>query len=363
MAEIFGGSASGLSEGTRIFVGGNDEYKNSFFYSELRNPEYFPLKNFEILGDSSEKITAFGKQGGGLVIFKERSIYISLYEYSSGEALFTVTRISEEIGLELKNTLVSVNNRLYWFNKNYGVIALYTIGKNSGNNVKVISENINGRNSNKALLNKESYEGTTGFLYKNKYHLCCDDYCYVLDSSISEAYFSEPKKAVWYLYSNIDGKYLIPGEGKFYMLGSKERISIFDNILYDFNEENPISARYVTKGFSLGNPEFFKTVKDISLFIRAENNTSVEISCFDEDGNMKRLPSVRINKFSFSGFNFTGFTFFDNRFAVFVKRKLFRKKVKFMSIELKNYSTKSDMAISRLTINFKTERGVKYNGI
>ena len=362
-AEIFGGSASGLSEGTRVFIGGNSDYKNTFFYSELRNAEYFPLENFEILGDSSEKITAFGKQSGGLVIFKERSVYISLYEYSSGEAIFTVTRISDGMGCRIKETLASVNNRLYWFNENYGVMALGSVGKNYENNVYVISRNINGRNSRKALLNKESYEGVTGFSYKNKYYLCTDDYCYVLDAGKSFDYFSSPEKAVWYLYSDIDGRYPVYGENTVYLVGKKERISVFDNILYDFYEDKPICARYVTKSFSLGNPGFFKTIKDISLFISAERNTGVEISCSDEDGRMKKLPSLRVDKFSFSDFKFSEFTFFDNNFAIFVKRKLSRKRVKFISVELKNEWPLSDMAISGLAVNFKTERGVKYSGI
>ena len=49
LAECFGGISAGISEGTRVFLAGNEDYGNTFFYSELKNPEYFPVNQFEIL--------------------------------------------------------------------------------------------------------------------------------------------------------------------------------------------------------------------------------------------------------------------------------------------------------------------------
>lgn len=357
---VFGGSSSGLSEGTRVFLSGNKKYANTFFKSGLRNPEYFPVDGFEILGDTSDPITAFGKQGGGLVIFKENSIYVSLYNYSTGEAVFTLTNISPDIGCDAKDTVKNVNNTLMWLNSKYGVVALSSLNKNSGKNVSVISGNINGNGSPASLLGKDSYEDSTAFVYEGRYHLCVGNYCYVLDNTYVPANNTD---AVWYLFSDISCRFPISDKTEVYLMGEKERVSFFSDCLYDFCKEKPIRAHYVTKAFSLGDGNLFKTVKDISLYLRADKNICAEIKCTDENGSVKSTEKYRVNKFSFDGFCFSDFTFRSNRYSVFLRRKILRRRVKFFSVELKNYEPLSDMAISSLSIGFRYERGVKVNGI
>ncbi len=359
----FGGSSSGFSEGTRLFLAGNPQYANTYFRSELKNPEYFPVDAYDILGDTLDPITGFGRQGGGLVIFKKNSIYFSNYVYSSGEVVFTITNISADKGCDFKNTIQSVDNRLIWFNSKYGVMALSSTSKNNEKNVCVISGNINGSASSKALLNKQSYEGIAGFIYKNKYHLCTKDYCYVFDYENSSSDFSNPQYLKWYLYSNVFCSFFVKYGNMLYLAGEKERFTYFSDCLYDFSPELPICSYFVTKAYDMGNSSVFKTVKDISLILRADNNAYAEIECMDEDGKIKEFEGYRISKFSFSDFKFSRFTFYDSSFAVFIRRKINRKRVKFFSVRLKNYEPLSDMAVSELTVTYQEERGAKYNGI
>ncbi len=361
-AVSFGGSVSGLSEGTRVFVSGNREYANTFFKSYLKNPEYFPVDGFEILGDVLDPIVGFGKQGGGLVIFKENSIYVSLYDYSSGEPVFTITNISAGMGCDSKETIDYIDNRLLWFHKRYGVMMLASVLKSSSENVKVISQNINGSGSDTGLLFKDNYNSPKAFVLNNRYHLCTDKYCYVFDGQNGYS-LSDGKSFSWYLYSDIDCRCKVRDKDKLYIGTARERFTYFSDCLYDYSEENPIKAHYVTKAYNLGKSSVMKTVKDISLLLRAVKNSYVEITAECEDGEMKGIKSHRINKFSFDNFIFSDFTFFDGRFAVFIKRKINMKRVKFFSLKFENHEPLSDMAISEITINYKEERGAKVNGI
>ena len=127
----FGGDRSGLAGGTRLFVCGNPEYPNLVHWSDVNKPLYFPENNYAYVGDSSQKVTGFGKQGDLLLIFKESEIYAAQYvagqSYTAADvengkvvdvaayaAQFPLTPIHPTVGCDCPDTIRLVNNRLCW---------------------------------------------------------------------------------------------------------------------------------------------------------------------------------------------------------------------------------------------------------
>lgn len=129
----FGGAARGIHGGSRLFLGGNTQEKDKALvvWSDLNNPLYFDENCYTYVGDKAQAVTAFGRQGAALVIFKERELFYTLYEQgasvSAGDvteqnvvdvvtrsAYFPVVQISGDIGCDCPDTVQMCRNRLVW---------------------------------------------------------------------------------------------------------------------------------------------------------------------------------------------------------------------------------------------------------
>ena len=161
-ATWFGGDRSGINGGTRLFASGNPDHPNLVHWSDINNPLYFPENNYAYIGESSQKVTGFGKQTDILVIFKEHEIYSA--EYVSGNtytaqdvidgkvvdatanaAVFPITPINSGIGCDCPNTIQLCNNRLIWATSDGAVYGLMAANQASERNVRKLSAMIESR--------------------------------------------------------------------------------------------------------------------------------------------------------------------------------------------------------------------------
>ncbi len=360
--EVFGGLLSGVKAGTRVFLSGNDNFKSTFFYSDLKNPEYFPVNQFDMAGDDGDKITVMGKQSGNLVIFKEKSIYISAYSYGDDGVNFTLSQISDHIGCDCPETLVSIDNQLVWLNSDFGVLTLTTNSIRDEKNIKRLSENINGYDSKKALLSGKSLSSAVGFVNRGKYYIVTDDFTYVLNMKYSFSLGLSPEKLCWFIFDNIraEGVIFINREAHLYY---KNQVTYFSKVLYDMDKETPINAYVRTAASDFGLSGILKYIKDISFYMSAINNSYACISFRDEEGKLKKKYEYTFNRFNFNNFTFSDFTFCSRLFSVFLRRGISRRGANFFTVTFENSKPNSQMAISDINITYFTERGARYNGI
>ena len=141
----FGGSASGINGGSRLFLCGNknEKEKSLVVWSSLNNPLYFPENNYAYVGDRSQSVKAFGKQSENLIIFKEKSTYYSYYvsndsvtaddlinqsvvDYDANIVCFPMMQLNATIGCDCPNTVQLCRNRLVWANSDGNVYTLYS---------------------------------------------------------------------------------------------------------------------------------------------------------------------------------------------------------------------------------------------
>ena len=362
IAETFGGLSSGISEGTRMFLSGNKDFSNTFFYSELKNPEYFPINQFEIIGDDNDPVMCIGKQYNGLVFFKKKSIYISYYNFDGNEVNFTLSRLNSNVGCDCPYTLETVDNQLVWVNSTWGVMTLSSTNIKDEKNVRCISQNINGISSKKALLMQENLQEAVAFINRGKFYIVTGRYTYVLDISTNFSINLNGESLSWYLMDNIKANDYLYYNREVYLAGDRG-ISYFKNVLYDFNPDTPINAYVKTKAIDFGCPEIFKTIYDISFSQKAINNSYFKLSLSDENGKMGKVSEYFINKFNFINFSFSHFTFLDNIFSFVFKRRISRSRTKYLMIELSNDKPNSQMTLSDINITYSTERSAKFNGI
>lgn len=161
-ATWFGGDRSGINGGTRLFASGNPEHPNLVHWSDINNPLYFPENNYAYIGESSQKVTGFGKQTDILVIFKEHEIYSAEYvsgntytaqdvidgkvvDVTANAAVFPITPINSGIGCDCPNTIQLCNNRLIWATSDGAVYGLMAANQASERNVRKLSAMIESR--------------------------------------------------------------------------------------------------------------------------------------------------------------------------------------------------------------------------
>lgn len=161
-ATWFGGDRSGINGGTRLFVSGNPDHPNMVHWSDINNPLYFPENNYAYIGESSQKVTGFGKQTDILVIFKEHEIYSAEYvsgntytaqdvidgkvvDVTANAAVFPITPINSGIGCDCPNTIQLCNNRLIWATSDGAVYGLMAANQASERNVRKLSAMIESR--------------------------------------------------------------------------------------------------------------------------------------------------------------------------------------------------------------------------
>lgn len=161
-ATWFGGDRSGINGGTRLFASGNPDHPNLVHWSDINNPLYFPENNYAYIGESSQKVTGFGKQTNILVIFKEHEIYSAEYvsgntytaqdvidgkvvDVTANAAIFPITPINSGIGCDCPNTIQLCNNRLIWATSDGAVYGLMAANQASERNVRKLSAMIESR--------------------------------------------------------------------------------------------------------------------------------------------------------------------------------------------------------------------------
>ena len=155
----FGGLSNGINDGSRLFLCGNtdEDNKSLVLWSGLNEPLYFSENCYAYVGSKSRAVTAFGKQGENLIIFKENKIYCSAYKQSSGvdaddligqtvidysanSIYFPMIQVNAFIGCDCPDTVQMCRNRLVWASSDGKVYTLCTVSQYNEHTVYDISE-------------------------------------------------------------------------------------------------------------------------------------------------------------------------------------------------------------------------------
>ena len=155
----YGNASLGINGGSRLFLGGNTDEKEKALvvWSDLNNPLYFSENNYTYVGDKAQAVTAFGRQGESLIIFKERELYSTQYRAGSVTAeelihqnidlsvqlaYFPMVQIHAGIGCDCPGSVQLCRNRLVWADSSGKVYTLTSQNQYSERNVFEISQMI-----------------------------------------------------------------------------------------------------------------------------------------------------------------------------------------------------------------------------
>lgn len=199
-----------------ILLGGCPSQPNAVFWnsndSVSMNPAYFPMSYYNLVGDTEDAVTGFGRQYSDLIVFKERSIHKLEYDTQTldGRELisFTTKPVNAKTGCDLPWTIQLIENNLVFCNTYTGAHILLSSSAAYENNVASLSLKVNeGRRTELPGLLSLVRNGGDGVDSKvrsfdddHRYWLVCGGAVFLWDYEVSS--YTDPS---WFYFSQLGG--------------------------------------------------------------------------------------------------------------------------------------------------------------
>lgn len=287
----------------RLYLGGSKSYPNVYFYSEIGNPSYFSVYNFEVLPFAADDtIVGFKKFKNNILMFGRNKTFVVTGNSTdpTSSTYITSKLVDDNLGAISKNTIQQITSNVLVFLTPQGLAMLKPDTYDNVDYTKVNVKIIDGKIKNLLNMFKSNWNVATSICDMHKYYLRFDTIEIVLNYDIT----GEPTnhEATSWSY-NINYKWLeeyqaIPDEFKEpYDVGSLPNTkgnlfafnkSNYNNILDVKNgalytssrwdakpiytdDGDPYWVEWFSSDLTLGLPDYRKKVKKVNaLFLQRE---------------------------------------------------------------------------------------------
>lgn len=325
----------------RLFVGGNPDYPNVDFYSELNDGAYFSDISYTNIGSAFEKkdgeYQRIGTGGNRIVGYSYVGPYLGVHKDGEGEGATLFLRCAESTesgtmypiieGFNGEGALSPFANASLTddplFLTRSGIYAVATSDITRERSIRARSTRVNPR-----LVNEENLKDAVACTWRGFYLLFVNGNVYVADSR-QKSYarnISGDFEYEWYFWDNIPARVVISCDDTVYFGDADGNVYRLNNDMIDrrggylmaaYNDDGaPIRARWSTKmdddnDFSInkimrrrGGGVYVKSygAGDIKLSVRTERD-------FGRDNNFKKIGIFNFNDMDFANFTFNTLPF------------------------------------------------------
>lgn len=361
-------AAYGGQNNSRLFLAGNGS--STYYFSDVFDASYFPESNWATIGNGEDDITGFGAQYNVLVVFKPTEMYAISYSYttdSNGDyvAQFVSAQINVEMGCDMPDTIMYVDNRLTWGSTDWGICTLCSTVIEDERNVRIVSRNINGGNRAAGMLQQPNLKDALAINYEGKYIVVTNDIAWAWDYTESPFSTSDrvtvdtaAKKTSWFKWDNMPITHAIVTDREcFYSQG--KNLCKWTYELNDFGKAIP--AHYMTPMLDFGAFEYLKTVKWIYIESRGDTPSISQMKYLTDDdilgeGEPRELI---VNTTLWDTFTWATWGWKPANFAKVFGRKCRIKKFILMGIVFSNDQVARDMSLSRIRMQWTRVKRVK----
>lgn len=317
----YGGGSEGLYGGVHLFLGGNTEEKHKalVLWSDINKPLYFSENCYAYVGDKSQKVTAFGKQGEALIIAKEREMYATQYVNNSDalteeavqsqalidittDVIFPMTQVHGFIGCDCPKTMQLCRNRLVWANSNGKVYSLVSANQYNERSIYEVSGMVERRLKE---FSRKELQGAMSADWQGFYVLMVGSNLFLMDYNsygFSSVYsYSKTEDAQsripWWIWkldfpNNVDVLNLVSIEDKLFFshtLNIKLKKSNYIEMLYFDTEAKNDEFVYI-EGIAEGTVKWVRTKEQSNI------HTMMQTKCFDfgTPTVLKNIPKIEM---------------------------------------------------------------------
>lgn len=267
-----------------ILMAGSTKQPNAVFWNSndnlSMNPAYFPMNYYNLVGDTEDPVTGFGRQYSDTIVLKEHSVGkldFSVETVDGRDSVsFAYTIINSKVGCDLPWSIQLIENNLVFCNSYQGVHMIRSSSAAYENNIECISRNVNGNGTRGLLLDVRKAGIVTSFDDDVRYWLCAGDKVYLWD--YVQSTFSEPS---WFYFNSVSGvAYFQDDEHRAYHLDAQGRVTQFQRVFSDY--EGPIEKLYRFPTQDFGSYDRLKDVVSVLASVRSDTDTDISIQ-YDTD--------------------------------------------------------------------------------
>ena len=338
-----------------ILLAGSTAQPNAVFWNSndnlAMNPGYFPISYYNLVGDTQDPVTGFGRQYGDTIVFKERSVgrlEFGLTELEGRDSLsFTYTAINSRVGCDLPWSIQLIENNLVFCNTAQGVHIIRSSSAAYENNVESISRNINGRAGEGLLSDLQDSRCVTSFDDGDRYWLCVDGRVYLWDYVLSP--FSDPS---WFLFTAIPAvAFFQDSTRRLCHLDRQGRVTRFERVFSDY--EQGIEKVYQFPTCHFGTYHRLKDVTDILVAVRSDTDTDITITYSSDYETRQDRTLIRSYSWRLSPRNLSRRYLGISSYAHVVRRKPGCRHIRHFSMTFSNDTPGSDLAVVSAQIHYK----------
>jgi len=356
----------GAGNDTRLFVSGNNEYKNYDWYSGGNDPTYFPDTQYSVIGADNSAIMGYLKQYSELVIVKQRNdqdstLFLrSVSEDSAGETIFPVTQGLAGTGAVSRhcfNTLYDDNI----FLAEDGVFGLDTSKVTMQRTTQQRSYFINAK-----LTKEDDLAEAVSCIWNGYYCLFVNGHVYLADSKQRNVNQSNSFGYEWYYWTNVPARSVCEYEGSLYFGTLDGKVYVFkdekDYFMSAYSDAGqPIEAYWTTKLDDLNDPSVTKTIhkRNVGVVAMPFAKSSAQIYYSrDEEETLARGYSLS-NEFDFDEVDFDNLVFGLSASPYFVPTNKKAKKYKMFRLKIRNANINEAFGIYKICFNYHYAKDIK----
>jgi hypothetical protein len=360
----------GATEGNRVFLSGNINFKNNDYRSGLLDATYFPDTGIVIVGNANNAIESYSFLYNRLVIIKEKSIYTREYIDNGGNPLFGHEKLNGAIGSSGHDATDQLNN-FPTFVTEKGVFQVTSIDPFNERNVRNVSEKIDRNiefNSLAVLGILELGELDTyiSIDFDKKYWLLHPtlDFSWVYDYDESS-----PTFGAWYRLDDFKANCILEINGAMYW-GRSDKGTICR--FKDFNTDGDINSddnegeveviekRWTSKLFSYNTTTNLKLIRSVFVALKQGNNVSADLySRNDRRQNWKLWTTFTASLFDYSTVSYSTWTYEAGDFPNLYKKKVKQKKVGYYQIKIESLTESTALGMLSVDFTFLVQREVR----
>ena len=262
IATVYGGG-----EGLCMVLAGCEDQPNGYFWSAntdvSMDPTYFPTEHYNLAGDFSDPITAFGQQQNKLVIFQRSRIGGAVFGTTEidGRTFITMhyTAIHPSVGCDLPDSIQLIENNLVFANRDRGIFLLRDTTAAGENTIAHLSRNAECGTDKPGLLRDlkqdvHSISRDDG----ERYWLMVGDHAWLWDYRLGGS-IGTPGSLSWFYFDGLQSSACVMGEDG--TVGN-------DGTVYRFSEEDPADFESMV-ALPVRNFGTYEVRKDITKVIFA----------------------------------------------------------------------------------------------
>ncbi len=372
----------------RLFLGGNPDYPNTDFYSELNDGTYFADVNYTdicVTGESAKKeetesrennavgtggtkIVGYSYVGKYLAIHKDgagngASVYLRSSSMTENGMIFPIAEgINGEIALSPHSMTQFIDDPLF-LTKN-GVFAIASADITSARSLQSRSTKVNAK-----LAYEPNIREAVTAKFDRYFMVFINGNVYVADATLKTyaRNISNAFEYEWYFWDNVPARCVLSHDGNLFFGTEDGRLCRFNT---DFisprggylpkaysDDGEPVSAEWTTPFSDLGAFEVLKQIRRRGSGIYVKNyegHGKVKVLLRTERDFGKLNSEGKTGLFSFEDIDFSNFTF-NTQPHVFVP---FRKKIKnFRMVQVIVKNDEGNSAFGVLGVEFRYVKG------